>query len=250
MKILSTKERLVYGINPVNEVIRAKKKMIFLYVQKGKEVSFRDVIKYAQSHSATIEFQDKSFFDKSLPKGNQGIACRIIDKQPMSIEGLLSNSRVQNRPFFFIVLDGIEDPRNLGAIIRIADSTGVDAIIHQTHRSASHSGYLSKSSAGAIEYVNIIETPNIKNVIEYMKENGILIYGSDQSGSETLWDVDFQPSLALLIGSEGKGMRDSVRKLCDNIVSIPMLGNINSLNVSVATGVLCYEVLRQRKKTK
>lgn len=250
MKIISTKERIVYGINPVNEVVRAKRKIVILYIQKGKESLFRDIIKIAQGQSASIEYMDKVSFDKSFPKGNQGIACKIIDKKPIQIDDLINTKGDDRNPLFFIVLDGVEDPRNLGAIIRIADSTGVDAVIHQTHRSAGHSGYLSKSSAGAIEHVNLIETPNIKNILDEMKDRGIVIYGADKTGSDTLWDVNFNYPLAIVIGSEGKGIRESVRKMCDCIVSIPMFGNINSLNVSVATGVLCYEVLRQREKSK
>ncbi|MCX8027369.1 MAG: 23S rRNA (guanosine(2251)-2'-O)-methyltransferase RlmB [Thermodesulfovibrionales bacterium] len=244
--MLSTKERIVFGINPVKEVVKAKKKIISLTIQKGKEGLFADIIKYAKDHSANIEYLNKSFFENSLPKGNQGIVCKVIEKSPVSLQELVNNRKGNDKPFFFVVLDGIEDPRNLGAIIRIADATGVDAVIHQSHRSAGYSGYVSKSSSGAVEYVNLIETPNIKNILDDIKDLGVTIYGAEKGAQDNLWEVDLRRPLAIVIGSEGKGIRQSVKKLCEGMVSIPMFGNINSLNVSVATGILCYEVLRQR----
>ena len=148
---------------------------------------------------------------------------------------------------FFLVLDCLEDPRNFGALLRVADAAGIHGIVLQSYRSVNLGAEVAKVSAGAVEYVPVTMLPNIKHAINEMRKNGIMIVGAEAGAENTLWDVDLNVPLAVVIGSEGKGIRQSVRTLCDYLVNIPMRGRINSLNVSVATGIFVFEILRQRR---
>ncbi len=247
MKFLSTKQRHIYGINPVMEALRAKRKFLSLEVQRGKERALSEIIDRARALSVKIQFMDANYFDKNLPKGHQGISAIIIDTRDSDLQRLLREITMGKEDPFFLVLDGIEDPRNFGALLRTAEGAGVHAVIHQPTRSAGFSGIASKASAGAIEHVNIIETANIKNVLHRMIDEGITLIAAEQSAKKTLWDVNLTVPLALIIGGEDRGLRQTVRSLCQHCISIPMAGNLGSLNVSVAAGILCFEVLRQRR---
>jgi 23S rRNA (guanosine2251-2'-O)-methyltransferase len=147
-----------------------------------------------------------------------------------------------------MVLDCIEDPRNFGAILRVADAAGVDGVIFQSRRSAGLTPVVYKASAGAIEHVNLAEVVNIKHAVALMKERDVTVIGAEADAPLSLWDVDMKAPLAVIVGSEGEGMRRTVKEMCDALVNLPMKGTVNSLNVSVAAGIIAYEVMRQRRK--
>lgn len=246
MKILSSRERTIYGVNPVKEALRAKRRFVFIQIQKGREAALRDIIEHARQLSIRIEFLDSHYFDRNLPSGHQGVSARVIDSRNSTIEDLFSVARDSGQLPFFLILDSVQDPRNFGALLRVADAAGVHGVIYQRMRSTSFSVTASKASAGAIEHVNLIETANIKNIMTRLTEQGLTLIAADQDANKTLWETDLVVPLALVIGSEGEGLRQTVARLCHQSIKIPMFGNINSLNVSVATAVLCFEVLRQR----
>jgi 23S rRNA (guanosine2251-2'-O)-methyltransferase len=201
----------------------------------------------AKTAGIRVEFEEKDFFDSRFQKGHQGVAAVVEKKRLLTMDELMIESKKKKESHFFIVLDGVEDPRNFGAILRAADAAGVHGIVFQSHRSAGITPIVSKASAGAIEYVNLVETVNIKHAIEKMKKMDITIVGAEAGSKLTPWDIDLKEPIAFVIGSEGQGLRRTVKEMCDFVVSLPMMGRVNSLNVSVAAGILSYEVIRQRR---
>lgn len=236
----------IYGVNPVFEAIKAGRRIKQIYISTSRRQKMSELLKEIELRNIDVIFTEPSFFDKRFGKGHQGIAASVYPRILFSLQEMIHVPIRKNEIPFFIVIDCIEDPRNLGAILRIADAAGVHGLIMQSHRSASISSYVSKASAGAIEYVPISIVKNIKYAIEELRNNNIEIIGAEEDSETFFWDVDFKKPLALVVGSEGKGLRRIIKERCDIIVKIPMFGNINSLNVSVATGILAFEILRQR----
>ncbi len=241
-------EGWIYGLNPVLEAIRAGKNVKVLYISSTRRERISDIVREAGSRRIPIENADISFFDSRFPKGHQGIAARVVRSGYVSIDDLLDASFRSNQTPLFLILDSLEDPRNFGGIIRSADAAGVNGIVIQSHRSVSLGPEVFKSSAGAAEYVPVSMVTNIKHAIRKMREVGITVVGAEAGAHPVIWDCDLRVPLALVVGSEGKGMRKTVGESCDMIVSLPMKGKVNSLNVSVATGILLFEILRQRSR--
>lgn len=178
---------------------------------------------------------------------HQGVAVQIAAHKYCEVTDILDAAKAKNEPPFIIICDEIEDPHNLGAIIRTAEACGVHGIIIPERRSASLNMTVAKSASGALEYMLVARVTNIANTIDMLKENGVWVYGADMGGADR-HGFDFSGSTALVIGNEGNGIGRLVAKKCDGIVSLPMHGKINSLNASVAAGVLMYEVADQRHK--
>lgn len=178
---------------------------------------------------------------------HQGVAAMAAVKEYSTVEDIFKTAEERGEPPFIIVLDEIEDPHNLGAIIRTAECTGAHGLIVPKRRSAGLSYTVGKSSAGAVEYVNVARVTNIPSVIDQLKERGVWVFGADMNGEDAT-KTDLTGAVAIVIGNEGKGIGRLVRSKCDGILSLPMKGQINSLNASVAAGVLMYDVLRQRSK--
>lgn len=240
----------IYGLNPVLEAIRAGREIKGIYISSGRHSKLPRLMEEAEERRIQVNIAEPDFFDRTFGKGHQGVAAKVSGKGYVSLDELLDVPLIKKEVPFFAVLDGVEDPRNFGAILRVADAAGIHGIIIQSHRSATLSSTVSKSSAGAVEYVPVAMVPNVKHAIREMKERGITIVGTDASSIDTLWDIDLTAPLALVIGSEGGGLRRTVIALCDSLVKIPMLGKVNSLNVSVATGIFSFEIFRQRRQKK
>ena len=236
----------IYGLNPVLEAIRAGRGIRRILVSAGRHDKLPQLIGEAGDRKISVKIAEPDFFDRTFRKGHQGVAAEVSEKGYIPIDELLDIPLTKNEVPFFAVLDCIEDPRNLGAILRVADAAGIHGIIIQSHRSATLSAEASKASAGAIEYIPVAMVANIKHAMREMRGRGITIVGTDVSADNLLWDMDLRQPLALVIGSEGRGLRKTVIPLCDVLVKIPMLGRMNSLNVSVATGIFAFEILRQR----
>ena len=236
----------IYGLNPVLEAIRAGRDIRRILVSAGRHDKLPQLIGEAGDRKISVKIAEPDFFDRTFRKGHQGVAAEVSEKGYIPIDELLDIPLTKNEVPFFAVLDCIEDPRNLGAILRVADAAGIHGIIIQSHRSATLSAEASKASAGAIEYIPVAMVANIKHAMREMRGRGITIVGTDVSADNLLWDMDLRQPLALVIGSEGRGLRKTVIPLCDVLVKIPMLGRMNSLNVSVATGIFAFEILRQR----
>lgn len=243
---MAERERWIYGINPVTEAIKSGRKINAIFISKQRQEHMQRLITTAETRDIAVKFVDKDFFDSRFHKGHQGIAAVIEKKLFLSIDKMLSVPSDRGENPFFLILDSIEDPRNFGAILRVADAVGIHGVVFQSRRSAGIDGMVSKTSAGASEHINLAEVVNIKHAIDKMKKVGINIIGAEAAAGASLWDIDMCAPLAFVIGSEGKGLRRTVREQCDFLANIPLRGNVSSLNVSVATGILAYEALRQR----
>ena len=236
----------IYGLNPVLEALRAGRGIKEIYLSSGRHEKLFLIKKETESRGIALRIVDVAFFNERFPKGHQGIAVKVSEKGYMDLYELLNIPEKRNELPFFLILDCIEDPGNVGAILRSADAAGVHGVIVQEHRSAGLSPAVSKASAGAVEYVPVSQVSNIKHAISEMKERDITIIGAESGSGNMPWDVDFSVPAGLVIGSEGRGLRKTVAEKCDFVVSIPMRGRVNSLNVSAAGAVLMFEVLRQR----
>ncbi|MCH5201953.1 MAG: 23S rRNA (guanosine(2251)-2'-O)-methyltransferase RlmB [Oscillospiraceae bacterium] len=238
---------IVAGRNPVMEAIRSGRAIESLLVAKGeKSGSVVAIIAKAKKQNIPVKEVDPKKLD-FLAKGisHQGIAAQCAVKEYSTLEDIFKNAEDRGEAPFIIILDKIEDPHNLGAIIRSAECAGAHGVIIPERRSAGLSYTVEKTSAGALEYVPVARVKNITAAIQKLKSKGVWIYGADMDG-QNYKEVNFDGAAALVIGNEGKGISPLVAKECDVIVSLPMRGKINSLNASVAAGILMYEIANGR----
>ena len=242
---------IICGRNPVLEAVRSGREIDRLYVAHGVSGgSVTAIIAKCKAKEILIkEISPQKLDYYCCGAKHQGVAVMIASQDYSTPEEILETARERNEKPFIIVCDEIEDPHNLGAIIRTAEACGVHGIIIPKRRSASLNMTVAKSASGALEYMKVARVTNIANTIDFLKENGIWVFGADMEGTDyTLTDFDIP--CALVIGNEGKGIGALTAKKCDGIVSLPMSGKINSLNASVAAGVLMYEVVRKRRLLK
>lgn len=237
----------IYGVNPIEEAFKVKGVLKEIYIAEDRIKKLSKIIELAEKHLIPIKIVENSFIDRAVKGVHQGIIAKVKPKKTISFEEALQIPIQKKEPAFFLILDLIEDPQNFGAILRVADAAGVHAVIYQERHSVGIVPSIWKASAGAIWHVNLVEVKNIKYAIRQFKEEGIKIIGAEARGIKLLWESDFSQPMALVAGSEGKGIRQTVLSLCDEIVKIPMRGEVNSLNVSTAMSILLFEVLRQRK---
>ncbi len=239
-------EEWIYGLNPVLEVIRSGRQVKTAFLSVSRREGVAGIEQEILSRGIALKRADQSFFDSRFPKGHQGIAVVVAPREYVELDELLKVPSLKNETPFFLILDCVEDPRNFGAILRTADAGGVHGVIIQSHRSATLGPEAVKASAGAAEYIPVAMVANVKHAIAGMKEAGVLVVGAEAGADKMIWDLELSLPLALVIGSEGKGLRRTVKEDCDVLASLPMNGRVNSLNVSVATAVMIYEVIHQR----
>jgi len=240
---------IICGRNPVLEAVRSGREIDRLLVAHGVSGgSVTAIIAKCKAKGILIKEISPQKLDYYCGGANhQGVAVMLASQEYSTPEEILQTAKDRNEQPFIIICDEIEDPHNLGAIIRTAEACGVHGIIIPKRRSASLNATVAKSASGALEYMKVARVANIANTIEFLKENGVWIFGADMDGEDyTL--VDFDIPCALVIGNEGKGIGALTAKKCDRIISLPMHGKINSLNASVAAGVLMYEAVRKRSK--
>lgn len=237
----------VVGRNPVLELLKSKRQIDRIYILKGNlQGSIKKIIAIAKERNILIQEVDKSKLD-SMADGNvhQGVAALVTDFEYSTVEDILDRAHSLGQDPFLIILDEIEDPHNLGAIIRTAECAGVHGVIIPKRRSARVNQTVYKASAGAVEHMLIAEVTNISNTIEVLKDKGLWIYGADMAGDGYYFRTNLGGPIALVIGNEGKGISRLVKEKCDALVKIPMVGKITSLNASTSAAILIYEVLRQ-----
>jgi len=241
------KQEYIVGRNPVLEVLKTEKEIDKIYVAKGElKGSINKIISIAKDKNIVIQYVDKKKLDQIAQGINhQGVAALVTPYDYHSIDDILNKARESKKPPFIIILDGIEDPHNLGSIIRTAECAGAHGIIIPKRRAAQVTETVYKSSAGAVEHMLIAKVSNISNTIDKLKEEGLWIYGADAYGENYYFDTDLKGPIALVIGSEGKGISKLVKEKCDFLLKIPMYGKISSLNASNAASILIYEVVRQ-----
>ena len=243
---------VIFGRNPVMEAVKSGRAIESIIVARGsRNGAITAILAKAREKGIVIKEADPKKLDYMTGMAaHQGIAAVASVKEYSTVEDILNTAKEKGEDPFIIILDEIEDPHNLGAIIRTAECAGVHGVIISQRRSAGLTFAAGKASAGAVEYMNVAKVVNIPNVIDKLKENGVWVYGADMDG-ELYTSAPLTGPIAIVIGNEGKGIGPLVRKKCDGVVSLPMTGRISSLNASVAAGILTYEIVRQRtaKKT-
>jgi 23S rRNA (guanosine2251-2'-O)-methyltransferase len=242
---------ILFGVHPVLEALRAGNRTFNrICLQKGrggKEIDLLSAL--AREQGIPIQPSPRERLDRIAGHGrHQGVVGFVSRKGYASLEGLLRKASDEKRVLFLIVLDGVEDPHNLGAIIRTAEAAGADGVVIPERRAAGLTSVVSKSSAGALEYLPVVRVVNLFQALEEIKRGGGWVVGLSEKGKQSYDSVDLTRPIALVLGGEGGGLRPRTVDACDELVSLPMRGKVSSLNVSVAAGVMAYEVLRQRKE--
>lgn len=244
-------ESKIEGRNAVLEAFRSGKTIDKLFVLDGcQDGPIKSITREAKKHDTIVNFVKKERLDQLSETGkHQGVIAISAAYDYATVEDILDTSKEKGEAPFIIILDGIEDPHNLGAIIRTANQAGAHGIIIPKHRAVGLTPVVARTSAGAINYTKVAKVTNISNTIKELKEQGMWFVCADMGGT-TMYDLDLKGPIGLVIGNEGEGVSALVKKNCDFIASIPMKGDIDSLNASVATGVLAYEIVRQRLTSK
>ena len=237
----------IFGRNTVMEALKSNRTINKIWLAKGEQKgSVREIVALAKEKRITVQIVERSKLDKMFPHENhQGVAASVASADYVAWQDIVDAARQKGEDPLLVILDELEDPHNLGAILRSVDAVGAHGVIIPKRRAVPLTDGVAKASAGAIEHVPVARVSNLVQVIEELKKQGIWIAGADLHG-EYMHKQDLTGPLAIVVGSEGKGLGKLVRESCDYVVSIPMQGKINSLNASVATGVLLYEVYRQR----
>lgn len=241
------KDNYVVGRNPVLELLKTEREIDKLYILKGElQGSIKKILGIAKDKGIVFQEVDRSKLD-SMAGGNvhQGVVALVTGFEYSTIEEILEIAKNKGEDPLVIILDGIEDPHNLGAIIRTAECAGAHGVIIPRRRSAMVNQTVYKASAGAVEHLAVADVTNINATIERLKKEGLWIYGGDMDGDDYHFNTAFSGPIALVIGNEGKGISRLVKENCDVLVKIPILGNISSLNASNAAAILMYEVIRQ-----
>ena len=239
-------QNMICGRNPVIEALKSGANLDTVYID-GNGGSLSVIRRLAKENGVVVkDADDKKLSRLSGGASHQGVVAEGACGEYVTVEDILAVSQKKGTKPFIIICDEIEDPHNLGAIIRTAETSGADGVIIPKRRSASLNATVFKTSAGAVSYVPVARVSNLASCIDTLKDNGVWIYGTDASGTDYS-ETDFTGGVALVIGSEGFGMSKLIQKKCDFMIKLPMLGKINSLNASVAAGIFMYEVLRQRR---
>ena len=239
---------IIYGRNPVKEAYRAGKTIEKLYLPKGApDPVLSPIYKMAKEKRTVISYVDKFTMDKLSEGGNhQGVLAQITDFDYSSVEDILALAKEKDEDLLIVLLDGITDPHNLGAIVRSAECFGAHGIVIPKHRSVSVNDTVVKVASGATEHMLIAKVTNINDTIRMLKEHNVWVYATDFDGKAPK-EANLTGNVAIVIGSEGEGIHKLTKELCDDTLTIPEYGKINSLNASVATGIILYEAVRQRR---
>lgn len=243
------RNEIIEGRNAVIEALRVGRSIDKIFIAKGEtDKTLGHIASKARAAGIVVVDADRRKLDgMSVTKAHQGVIALVGVNEYCSIDDILDLAAERDEAPFVIVCDEVSDPRNLGAIIRSAECAGAHGVIIPKRRSAGLTAIVGKASAGAAEHMRIARVSNIPAALKTLKDKGLWIYGAAAGGSSELWSTDFTGAMALVIGSEGDGIGRLVRDNCDFIVSIPMVGKINSLNASAAASIIMYEVLRQRR---
>ena len=240
----------VEGRNSVLELLESEKDINKIFISKGdRQGSINKIIGTARDNKVVIVEVDKKKLDEMSQTGNhQGVIAIVPPFEYCDVDDILNVAKEKNEDPFIIILDGIEDPHNLGAIIRTAETAGAHGVIIPKRRAVGVNSTVNKSSAGAVEYMKVARVNNITETMNYLKEQGLWIIGTDIDTDKYYYNQDMTGPIAIVIGSEGFGMSRLVKENCDILVKIPMKGNITSLNASVSAGIVMYEIVKQKNK--
>jgi 23S rRNA (guanosine2251-2'-O)-methyltransferase len=239
---------VIYGIHAVEEALKSRGRA-FEYVAVARErhdAKLQKIIDSCRAVGVSVRFEGREQLNRMAKTAtHQGVVAVTAQKKYIDIEDILANKRGEQS--FVVVLDGVEDPHNLGAILRTADAAGVDGVVIPERRAVGVTATVAKASAGASEHVPVAKVTNVARTVEELKSKNIWVVGLDERGTKFYDEMDYKMDCAVVLGAEGHGLHELVRKKCDFLVKIPMLGAVPSLNVSVAGAVVMYEVARQRR---
>ncbi len=247
---LKSEEEYLAGKHPILEALKAGRAInkIFMSNQAQRHL-VQPIMEEAKARGIVVQQVDKSKLDRLVPDlQHQGVVAQAAAVAYAEVDELLARAAQRGEAPLIVLLDEVEDPHNLGSVLRTADCTGVHGVIVPKRRSAGLTAVVAKTSAGAVEYVPVARVSNLVQTMEKLKEAGLWIAGADAGAKEGFYETNLTGPLAIVIGNEGQGLSRLVRERCDFILSLPMVGQINSLNASVAAGVILYEVVRQRQQ--
>lgn len=237
----------IYGRNAIEEALKSGATIDRLLVKNGmRDAHGNRIVNEARDRGIRVIFRDAAALDRECPKGanHQGFVAEVTDFKYSDLDDILALAEERGEPPFIVLLDGVEDPHNLGAIIRVAECAGVHGIVIPKHRSVSVNDTVVKVSSGAAQYMRVAKVTNINDAIKYLQERGVWVFAADMDGSD-IYSANLSGAIAFVIGGEGSGVSRLTRELCDGIVALPMRGKVNSLNASVAAGIVIYEKLRR-----
>lgn len=237
----------IIGKNPVIEALKSERDINKIFIAEGSQGGqMQQVIGLAKSAGVLVQFVPKKKIDQMAEGNHQGVIAQVAAYQYAEIDDLFAAAEKKNEAPFFVLLDEIEDPHNLGSIMRTADAVGAHGIIIPKRRAVGLTATVAKASTGAIEYIPVVRVTNMARTIDELKERGVWIAGTDAKGKQDYRQFDGTMPIGLVIGSEGKGMGRLIRDKCDFLIRLPMAGHVTSLNASVASALLMYEVYRKR----
>jgi 23S rRNA (guanosine2251-2'-O)-methyltransferase len=249
LELADVEGRPLFGRNPVLELLRAGSRRVeeIAIVSEGRGPALHDLLNLARRQGVKISFRTRDQLTAMAgDPHHQGVVARVAGASYSSLGDLLTVPAGRGEVPFFLALDQVQDPRNLGAVLRSAEVTGVHGVILPKHHAVGLTGAAAKSAMGAAELVAVARETNLVQALEELKKEGVWIVGAIPTGGKVPWEMDLTGPLCLVLGGEGEGLRPLVARSCDFLTSLPMRGRLGSLNVSAAAAVLCYEVLRQR----
>lgn len=239
---------MIAGKNPVLEALRSGREINKVWIAEGvKKTGIQELIELAKEQGVLVQFVPKQKVDK-LAENHQGIVASVAAYDYAELDDLFTAAKAKSEDPFFMILDELEDPHNLGSIMRTADAIGAHGIIIPKRRAVGLTAVVAKASTGAIEHVPVVRVTNLAQTVDELKDRGVWIAGTDAKGSQDYRKMDATLPLALIIGSEGKGMSRLLKEKCDFLYHLPMIGHVTSLNASVAAALLMYEVYRKRQE--
>ena len=239
------------GIHAVREALEAGSAFDRIVIVKGRQDSrIEEIVQLARERGVSVRFEDRGQLDRlANSRNHQGVVAIAASREASTLEDILANvNNSKNQAGLIVLLDGVEDPHNLGAVLRTALAAGAHGVVIPERRAAGLTDTVARASAGAIAHLPIAKVTNLVRAMEELKEAGYWLVGLDEEGKQSYTEVDYTSATGIVMGSEGKGLHELTRKRCDFVVSLPTSGPVKSLNVSVATGVVLFEALRQRGK--
>lgn len=242
---------IIEGRNPVIETLKSGRPInrIVLARDIGRHGAIAEILHLSQARGIPVQYVTRRVIDESsTTSAHQGVIAYTAVKEYVALENLLIISKERSEPPLYCILDGIEDPQNLGAILRTAEASGIHGVIIRSRRAVGLTAAVAKASAGAVEYVPVARVSNISQAVETLKRSGVWVVGIDPTGKIDYSQVDFRLATAIVIGGEGRGLSELVKKRCDSVASIPMRGKITSLNASIAAALVMYEAFKQRSR--
>ncbi|MBI3356649.1 MAG: 23S rRNA (guanosine(2251)-2'-O)-methyltransferase RlmB [Nitrospirae bacterium] len=238
---------MLYGLHAIREALRAGARPLQRLLVQRTDRQFAEIVQQAKAKRIPVHIEPPAAFDRLVPSGkHQGVIAFVAAKAYSSTEAILERACLRGEPPLLVILDGVEDPHNLGAVLRTAEGAGVHGVFIPERRAAGLTSVVAKASAGAIDHIPVARVTNTSRLLESLKTAGVWIYGVEPSATKLFTDVDLRGPVGLVFGGEGMGIRPGVLQHCDERIHIPMKGHVQSLNVSASAAVVLFEAVRQR----